>query len=438
MVVKIEEMLLKAIAQFDNEWADIAADQQRAIARAVDEKTRDAGENAQKHPMLSSTPLKEAKFRAHSAVTRLEKKYAPKISLALQYLATIEYARKFAERIDEAIEFDSISRREEDKTGLYAAACKAIDRMYEFGAGKWHWKQIGDLELKKISDLVRWKAKNPDHDDPNSPWLEVNAIYERRRMVSDLGGKLQLSSPNEPHSGFQPLKRVSQIPTEDEMRAIAEGWAQYAPQTPSDDLRMRGIGRLPTDDPYGGILVCGAAVGVLKIQDRFETYEHFSGYLDEKNWNRFEVPRSAYALVENRTAFDFPALPQLYPPLAELRLIGVTLDYSRSKLQELVAAEAGEAPSEIIIDTVQKCFLKHNRCHDEDLIRFWLFLLVGRKYPERVDALFPPGYFHGVRGPDIEESVQSPTHFQIVRVAADQDFGHMMRHPDFGPWKHLR
>lgn len=77
--MKIDEILLKAFAEFDEEWADIAADQQRAIERAVDEKTRDAGENAQKHPLLSSTPLKEAKFRAHSAVTRLEK------NMRLQY-----------------------------------------------------------------------------------------------------------------------------------------------------------------------------------------------------------------------------------------------------------------------------------------------------------------------------------------------------------------
>ena len=434
--MKIDKIVGTAIAQFDEEWAAIELDLQSAIRRAVDEKTRDASENAQKHPLLSSTPLKETRFRAHATITRLEKKYGQIIASALSHMITIAYARQFAEHVDRAIELDESTRREKDETGLYAAVRKAVDRIYEFGAGKWHWKQIGDPELKKFSDLLRWKAKNPDHDDPNSPWREVNAIYVQRRMPCDIGSKLQMSLPKNPQSGFHPVKPVLKVPTAAEMIAIAGDWASYSVHGSAG--RTKGVGRLDTDDPYGGFLRRRTPESAMAMRDRDDLYEPPSQCMNENHWSRFDVPRSAYAVVENGIAFDFPALPQLYPPLATLRLIGVTLDYSSAKLRELEEAEAGEAPSEIIIETVRNCFLKHNRCHDEDLIRFWLFLLVGRKYPERVDALFPPGYFHGVRGPDIAESQYSPTHFQIVRVAADQDFRYMMRHPDFGPWQDLR
>lgn len=142
-------------------------------------------------------------------------------------------------------------------------------------------------------------------------------------------------------------------------------------------------------------------------------------------------------MVQVGGRFEFPGLAQLYPPLAELRLLGVTLNYDRHRQRELEEAEAGQAVSDILVETVRACFVEHNKCHDEDLIRFWLFLLVGRKYAERIDALFPPGYFHGVRGPDIWESRDCPSHFQIARVAADRDYRHMMRHPDFGPWQSL-
>ena len=433
--MNMDERLAAAIALFDKEWAAIDVDLQNAIRRSVEEKTRDAAENAQKHPSISSTPLKEAKFRANATVTRLEKKYGPVIAAALSHMVTIAFARKFAENVDQAIEADQQARREKGETGLYAAACKAVDRMYYFGAGKWHWAQVTDLELKIFSDLLRWKAKNPGHDDPNSPWQKVIALYQQRRMPADIMGKLLRSMPKCVQSGLKQLQQLQQVPTAAEMEAIAGDWASYGSYGLA--RRTEGEGRLETDDPYGGFLRRITPDRALAMQDRDDVYEPRSPCLNENHWTRFDVPRSVYAVVENGTAFNFPAVPQLYPPLVSLKLIGVTLDYSSAKLQELAEAEAGDAPPEIIIETVRNCFLKHNNCHDEDLIRFWLFLIVGRRYPERVDALFPLGYFHGVRGPDIVASQDAPTHFQIVRVAADQDFSHMMRHPNFGPWQHL-
>ncbi|MEJ7776853.1 MAG: hypothetical protein WKF52_05610 [Sphingomicrobium sp.] len=434
--MEIDKMLGSAFELFDKEWEAIQFDLQNAVRRAVDEKTRDAGENAQKHPLQSSTPLKEASFRAHSTVTRLEKKFERPIATALGGLVSIAFAQKFAANVDRAIELDQRAKREKGESGLYAAARKAVDRIYDFGAGKWHWAQQADPELSIYSDLLRWKADDPAHDDPNSPWPEIKAIYKQRSRDRDLGEKLTLSLPKKPQSGFRQAKPITQIPTVAEMQTIAGDWAWYS--TNGSAQRTTGVGQLDTDDPYGGFLRRKIPEAAMAMQEREDLYEPPGPRLNDRHWSRFDVPRSTYAVVEVRSGFDFPTLPQLYPPLATLRLIGVTLDYRGAKQRELEEAEAGEGPSDIIIETVRACFVRYNRCHDEDLIRFWLFLLVGRKYPDRVDALFPPGYFHGVRGPDIVESRESPTHFQLVRVAADQNFRHMMRHPDFGPWGGLR
>ena len=433
--MKIDGIVGSARALFDKEMEAIQLDLQDAIRRSADEKTRDAGENAQKHPVQSSTPLKESRHRAHTAVARLEKKHGSNIGKAMTGLVAIAIAKEYVAHVEGAIERDEVNKRQKDETGLYAAAQRAVDKIYSSGAGKWHWAQIADPELQKFSDLLRWKAENPAHDDPNTPWREINEIYMQRRMPCDSSGKLAMSMPKNPLSGFHPVKPVSRTPTVAHMKAIAGDWAWYDMAVSA--RRTQGVGRLDTDDPYGGFLRRKIPGGAIAMQDREDTYEQPSDRLGAKHWYRFDVPRSNYAVVEVGSRYDFPDLPQLYPPLASMRLLGVTLEYDADKVRELEEAEAGEAPSDIIIETVRASFLKHNKCHDEDLIRFWLFLLVGRKYPDHVDALFPPGYFHGVRGPDIWESRESPTHFQIVRVASDQDFRHMMRHPNFGPWQGL-
>ena len=434
--MKIEEIVGRALGLFDKESEAVRLELDKAARRAVDEKTRDAAENAQKHPVQSSTPLKESLHRSYAAVARLEQKHASVIREALSGVAAIAIAREYVAHIEKAIERDNDVKREKGEAGLYAAARKAIDKMYARGAGKWHWGQVADPEIEFFADAVRWKAENPAHDDPNSPWPDINAIYKERLIPRDMIGKVGLSLPKKPRSGRLQVQPTSPIPTVAEMKDIAGDWARYDPAGIA--RRTEGIGRLETDDPYGAFLSRKTPERAAAMRDREELYEDPSDRLGANHWSRFDVPRSAYAVVENGTRFDFPDLPQLYPPLAKLKLLGVTLDYSFDKLRELEEAEAGEADPAIIFETVRAAFLKHNNCHDEDLIRFWLFLLVGRKYPDRVDALFPPGYFHGVRGPDVWGSRDSPTHFQIVRVAADRDYRHMMRHPDFGPWEALR
>ena len=127
--MRIDERVGTAIGLFNKEWADIELDIQNAVRKAVDEKTRDAGENAQKHPVQSSTPLKDASFRAHATVARFEKKYGATIGSALAGLVTIAFAREYAAHVDRAIELDQRAKREKGESGLYAAARKALTAM---------------------------------------------------------------------------------------------------------------------------------------------------------------------------------------------------------------------------------------------------------------------------------------------------------------------
>lgn len=434
--MKIEDIVGTAFGLFDKEMEAIRLELQAAVRRLVDEKTRDAAENALKHPVNSSTPLKESLYRAHATVARLERKHASIIGKAMSGVASIAIAREYALHVEQAIERDKGVKREKAEIGLYAAAKKGVDRMADFGAGKWHWEQQSDPEFRIFADLFRWKAAKPGHDDLSSPWPEIDAIYKERRFPCDMLGKVGRSLPKKPISGFLRVKPIAQIPTSDEMKAIAGDWAFYG--TWGVGRRTTGIGLLDTDDPYGGFLRRKTPETSISMQDRDDFYDTPCDPFGSKQWYRFEAPRSTYAMVHVGSRFDFPDLPQLYPPLAKLKLLGVTLDYSFEKLRELDEAEAGDADGGILVETVRAAFLKRNNCHEEDLIRFWLFLLVGRKYPDRVDALFPPGYFHGVRGPDVWGSQYTPTHFQIVRVAADRDYRHMMRHPDFGPWEAIK
>lgn len=433
--MKLEKLLGTAMGVFDAQSAKIALALEEAARKAVDERTRDAGDNAQKHPYGSSTTLKESSRRAHAAVARLERKSAPVLAEALAGLVSIAVARAYLENIETAIALEHREKMDKDQTGLYAEVRKAIDRVYAFGASKHYWAQLSDQELLWLADLLRWKAANPAHNDPNSPWFGIKAMYDQRIVPSNSFGKLGMSVPSSPVSGLVPVKPTASIPSVEEMKAIAEGWALY--DTFGQSRRTQGVGALETDDPYGGFLRLRMEGSSFPMSEREDNYCMPSNPLTAEHWSRFDVPRSPYAVVQIGGRYEFPQLPQPYPPLAKMKLLGVTLGYSATKLQELQDAEDGKASPEILIDTVRAVFLKHNRCHDEDLIRFWLFLLVGRQQPTRVDELFPAGYFHGVRGPNITESRDFPGYFQIVRVADDQEYGHMMRHPTYGPWKDL-
>lgn len=413
---------------------------EEVAARAVDETQRDTAQRQEKHPLQSSTTLKESKRRAQKALAGLEAEHASTIQKAMAALTAIAFAKAWIARVNEAIRNDVDEDAEKEKSGLFKAVARAIQIIYEYGAGKHHWAQQSLAELAIYSDLIRWKAKAPDHTDPLSPWPAVLDVYSHRRTQTDLLGKRSRSLPmdfDEP-SKIKVARSNVRPPSDEEMKIITEGWGSLASKP--EGLRTEGPGLLDCENQYGGYLTQRTTSSLddfLPMQLREDIAFEQSVPLKPALWNRIEVPRSVYALVSRCGAHPLPSYPQMYPPLARLRLVGVDLGLDGLTTRNLEAAEMGEFSSSIMIETVRSSFLKYNHCHDEDLIRFWLFLLVGRRYPERVDQLFPAGYFHGVWGPDISDPYNRKTHFQIVRVASDNNYGHMMRHPTYGPWSRI-
>jgi maltoporin len=74
---------------------------------------------------------------------------------------------------------------------------------------------------------------------------------------------------------------------------------------------------------------------------------------------------------------------------------------------------------------------------NEDLVRFWAFLLLGRRFAKRIDVLFPDGYFHGVIAPDAGAEQSGVGYFSIVRVLNDRKLSSKIRTPRFPPFDSL-
>ena len=55
-------------------------------------------------------------------------------------------------------------------------------------------------------------------------------------------------------------------------------------------------------------------------------------------------------------------------------------------------------------------------------------------YTERIDLLFPHGYFHGVIAPDPAAAETGTGFFRLVRVVDDGDLSAQMRTPRFAPF----
>ena len=119
--MNIEQILLLAFGTLDKEVGAIHLDLQAAVAKSVVERTRDAGENAQKHPVQSSTTLKESYHRAHAAVARLELKFNPVLGSAMTGLIAIAIAREYVNHVENAIAREAEGKREKGATGLYEA-----------------------------------------------------------------------------------------------------------------------------------------------------------------------------------------------------------------------------------------------------------------------------------------------------------------------------
>ena len=393
---------------------------------AVDEKSRATASRKMKHPLLSSTSLSEARTRAAANHAKMERLAIDAMREAIVAQLALEQAEAHQRSIDDAIKRDDEEKLAKDRSGLYKQARRTVDRLYDLGVGEWDYRQVSERELEIFADLLMWKAKDCQHSDVNTPWRALFSIYEGRELVHKARSIPLVSTEIPPLTGT-PDYRVetpSFIPTRAELEAYLAENAQLAPAS--------------FDEPYGGIVSMPSfysSPGVLPMWSREERGQ-IGGAARMDDWYKFSVPRGPYVLVHNNDVqFGFQPADEQFPPYKRLSLLGVELELGIKDMDRLKAAEEGRGSVDIAVQVVRHFTSELGKYDglDEDLTRFWLFLLIGRHHPERVDRLFPHGYFDGVFG--VDPAVESgPGGFTIVRSTNTDDNGHALRRGTFKEW----
>lgn len=167
---------LKAASEF-------VTDKREKLSRQAGlEGVRKAREHALVHPHMSATPLPEALDRAENALARLEREAGPLVKNAAVALLAVEQAAREVKSVKTAIDNKRASERSAAAVGLYQEAVKLIDKLSKYGAKKWVLRQQSDVEARIFADLMRWKARDHEHEDPNSPWHLVFDAYRDRQM----------------------------------------------------------------------------------------------------------------------------------------------------------------------------------------------------------------------------------------------------------------
>lgn len=439
------DLFKNALMALIGTWDTADAEMEQAVRDALDERTRARAHNQQVHPQGSGTPLREALMRAHGTVARLEGKYDKPIQEAAAGMLAIEHAKRQVLYIENALQQVHEGKREKSKTGIYEEARRVIDRMFDFGVMRWHFAQLSDDEIRIIADLIRWKADDATHAKTNSPWPVIFEAYRSRQTSVDPSDKVSLSEPfaDPTAQSLAPVSAAlnqSATPSVAEFKKMMATWGYIAAEG-AEYSRVQGPGRVTGDDPFGGVISAAAATPeVIPMWDRANRQGSSTGALGADDWYRIEVPRGPYALVH------MPAYREIweqsrevsFPPYERLSSFGVELELPYAEVQALKEAELGVGSMEHAIATVNKIARKRldtrAEAPVENLTRSWMFLLIGRHFMDRIDTLFPHGYFHGAWLPDPAAQEAGHGHLCIVRLAKDGDLANCLCSPGFGPW----
>ncbi len=243
--------------------------------------------------------------------------------------------------------------------------------------------------------------------------------------------------PNDPSPDLEPPSTPSYL----------TDWGVTAP-TNVQHSRVTGIGRLAGGDAFGGVVSTATLTpDVVPMWDRKDRQtpagerltlgDASAGErLTLDDWYRFEVPFGPYALVHMPKKLNeyVPVRDEMFPPYPGLERYGTVAGFSEPDMRFLKVADMGRGPMEMAKQAVGSALGMSYGKHDEDLLRFWMFLLVGRRFMHRIDDLFPDGYFHGVKAPDPAARDAGAGSFRIVRVLDDGKLDDRLRTPDFAPF----
>ena len=206
----------------------------------------------------------------------------------------------------------------------------------------------------------------------------------------------------------------------------------------SDHGRVDGYGRIDNPDAFGGIVSMASGVpDVIPMWARKDRPRSTGLVLGLNDWYRFEVPAGNYALVHMpRKLPEFsPVTDNMFPPYIDIVRYGEEADFSLSEMQSMLKESDTLGGAKLSIRAIRFVVVKRYGKDDEDLVRFWAFLVLGRVFMDRIDILFPDGYFHGVIDAGAEQA--GVGYFSIVRVRNDRKLSNKMRTPRFAPFDSL-
>lgn len=122
--------------------------------------------------------------------------------------------------------------------------------------------------------------------------------------------------------------------------------------------------------------------------------------------------------VRSLNAFGSPAKPETVSPKGDgVMLADAMRGIARLRLSQLVQ----ETPGHFLADSVSGA--KRRAEAEEDLARYWIFVLLARHDQVGFDLLFKGGFFHGIHGPDF-----------VVDASGKPDFGSSERSGYIGIW----
>jgi hypothetical protein len=208
----------------------------------------------------------------------------------------------------------------------------------------------------------------------------------------------------------------------------------------SEHARVDGFGWIAGSDGFGGIVSMASDVSdVIPMWSREDRPSSTSGVLGLNDWYRFEVPAGNYALVHmpRRLPEFFPVSDTMFPPYIDIERYGEEAGFSVLDMRSLKLASSGRGGIDVAIRAIRAGVVMRYGKDNEDLVRFWAFLLLGRRFAKRIDVLFPDGYFHGVIAPDAGAEQSGVGYFSIVRVLNDRKLSSKIRTPRFPPFDSL-
>lgn len=416
----------QATKEFVEQLASILEDMNEAEKATLEEATRGTALNRLNHPLGSSTPLPVAERLGNKSVARLEAKFGPIIQEAMTGLIAIQQAKDYSKRIEEA---QTLARAASSQvSGVPKETFAAITTLHEFGASKWQWGQQSRAQLQIIADLIRWHAKDPKRTDPDNPWNVIDALYDERLI-----GAGKVFRPIVMNDRQSPISKAVSTATQDLHTPTRAELRKYL----ADDILVAPEKLFAT---MGGVI--SHSSDDAQHRPMWEREErNTSGYeATMMDWYRIEVRPGPYALMHSlKGGFSgyVPARSEWFPPYKSMRHVGVAALMSPPEVDKLeVLAEEGRGSIELALKAIS--YFTYNSglpaSLREHLTRYWLFLLVGRHHPSRIETLCPGGYFDCVSGPDSASFGGIKSYMTIVRTYASDDDTNQLRKPYITPW----